>query len=333
MNAHVTNQPLVSAVIIFLNGQAFIREAIESVIAQTYHNWELLLVDDGSTDESTRIAREYAERVPERIVYRDHPGHRNLGMSAARNLGVREARGVYIAFLDCDDIWLPHKLAEQVAIMESYPDVAMLYGRTRYWHSWTGKPEDQHRDSYTELGVPADRVHQPPGLVALYLADENTLPGTCTALLRRDVVMRVGGFEDSFRDLYEDMVLWIKLAATAPAVAKDTCWAYYRQHKHSSCSVADQIGAWDAYRPNRPRKMFLEWAARYLSQAGIRDLEVSEVLNAQLWPYRHPMAWRATRLLKERLLPLTARVITAGKRWVHAALTHWCRKPEIPGRS
>jgi glycosyltransferase involved in cell wall biosynthesis len=325
--------PLVTGIIIFLNGEAFIREAIESVLTQTYPGWELLLIDDGSTDRSTEIGLEYAKTYPDRVRYLNHDGHRNLGMSASRNLGIKAAKGTYIGFLDCDDIWLPHKLAEQVAIMESCPDVAMLYGRTKYWHSWTGKPEDQQRDSYTELGVQADRVHQPPGLVAMYLADENTLPGTCTALFRRDAVMRVGGFEDSFRDLYEDMVLWIKLAATAPAMAKDTCWAYYRQHKHSSCSVAGQTGAWDAYRPNRPRKMFLEWAARYLSEAGIRDRKVAEVLNAQLRPYRHPMAWRAARLLKERLLPLVDRVISAGKRRAHAALMHGCRRSEIRNRS
>src|SRR5689334_8717967 len=114
MNEH----PLVSAVIIFFNGENFLKESIESVRAQTYPNWELLLADDGSTDGSPALARRYAEAEPSRIKYLEHPGHENRGKNAARNLGVRHARGKYIAPLDHDDVWLPNKLEEQVAILE-----------------------------------------------------------------------------------------------------------------------------------------------------------------------------------------------------------------------
>ena len=86
-------QPLVSVVIIFLNPGEFLSEAIESVFAQTYGNWELLLVDDGSTDSSTDVALQYAARYPERTRYLEHKGHQNRGMSASRNLGIRNARG------------------------------------------------------------------------------------------------------------------------------------------------------------------------------------------------------------------------------------------------
>ena len=82
---------LVSAVIIFLNAERFLEEAIESVRAQTYTDWELLLVDDGSTDGSSGCARRHAAAEPGRIRYLDHPGHVNLGMSAARNLGSESA--------------------------------------------------------------------------------------------------------------------------------------------------------------------------------------------------------------------------------------------------
>src|SRR5512147_1824882 len=107
----MTNQPLVSGVIIFWNAERFLQEAIESVLAQTYPSWELLLVDDGSTDGASEIARSYAARHPERIRYLEHPGHRNRGMSASRNLGLQQSRGALVAFLDSDDVWLPEKLA------------------------------------------------------------------------------------------------------------------------------------------------------------------------------------------------------------------------------
>src|SRR5215218_5812117 len=98
----MSSESLVSVIIIFLDAERFIEEAIESVFAQTYDDWELLLVDDGSTDGDTRIALEYAEQNPGRVRYLQHPGHQNRGMSASRNLGIGSARGEYIAFLDAD---------------------------------------------------------------------------------------------------------------------------------------------------------------------------------------------------------------------------------------
>jgi glycosyltransferase involved in cell wall biosynthesis len=112
-------KPLVSCVVIFLNGEQYIREAIESVFSQVYEHWELFLVDDGSTDSSTQIARHYAQQHPDKVHYLEHPGHQNRGMSAARNLGIRHAQGAYLAFLDADDLWLPQKLERQVAILET----------------------------------------------------------------------------------------------------------------------------------------------------------------------------------------------------------------------
>lgn len=325
--------PLVSGIIIFLNGEAFIREAIESVVAQTYPRWELLLVDDGSTDRSTDIALEYAKAYPERVKYLDHEGHRNLGMSAARNVGIKAAKGTYIGFLDCDDVWLPHKLAEQVAIMEACPEAGMVYGRTRYWHSWTGKQEDQSRDSFTELDVPVDTVLSPPALVPVFLRNENALPGTCTALMRRDVVTRTGGFVDSFRDLYEDMVFWIKMAVEAPALVKDTCWAYYRQHDQSSCTVADRAGYWHGWQPNRPREVFLEWVVGYLSEKGVTDPAVWEALTKESWPYRHPIRYRADRFVNERVLPLTRRALDVVRSRVQPAIRRLRRRAEAQANS
>src|SRR3989442_388097 len=102
----------VSVVIPFLNAEKFIQETIESVFAQTYPDWELLLVDDGSTDGSKTIAQHYAARFPDKVRYLTHNNHQNKGRSASRNLGFEHARGELIAFLDSDDVWLPRKLEE-----------------------------------------------------------------------------------------------------------------------------------------------------------------------------------------------------------------------------
>src|SRR5690349_4304048 len=85
------HDPLVSVILIFFNCEAFLQEAIDSVLAQTYRNWELLLIDDGSTDKSTDIAKNAMHLHPCRIRYFDHIGHRNKGMSASRNEGFRRS--------------------------------------------------------------------------------------------------------------------------------------------------------------------------------------------------------------------------------------------------
>ncbi len=100
----MSQDPLVSAIVIFFNAEQFLREAVDSVFAQTYDNWELLLVDDGSTDGSISIARSYADRHPERVDYLQHEHQGNRGRSTSRNLGISHARGQYVALLDADDV-------------------------------------------------------------------------------------------------------------------------------------------------------------------------------------------------------------------------------------
>ena len=120
-NLPLSDKPLVSVIIIFLNAERFLEEAIESVLSQTFANWELLLVDDGSTDGSTEIARSYSENESGKVGYLEHDRHENRGMSASRNLGIRYSKGKHIAFLDSDDVWLPHKLERQVAVLQCPP--------------------------------------------------------------------------------------------------------------------------------------------------------------------------------------------------------------------
>ena len=119
-------QPLVSVIIAFLNEEKFLKEAVNSVLEQDYANWELLLVDDGSTNNSTAIAKAFAQKFPNRIFYLEHENHANKGVCASRNKGVAAARGELLAFLDADDVWLPGKLTEQVAVFLQYPEIDMV---------------------------------------------------------------------------------------------------------------------------------------------------------------------------------------------------------------
>jgi glycosyltransferase involved in cell wall biosynthesis len=283
---------MVTAIVIFFNaGETFFREAIESILAQTYENWELLLVDDGSTDISTEIARQYVNRYPGKLRYLEHEGHQNRGMSAARNLGIQHASGKYIAFLDADDLWLPQKLARQVAILESYPEVAMAYSSTWMWYGWTGDPEDIKLDRGRVLGIQPDRVVQPPTLLTRSLEGSET-PGTCSVLIRRETIQAVGGCEESFQGLFEDQALLAKIFARSPVFVASGHWDRYRQHSQSCCHVAQDRGTYDPIQPNAARQNYLNWLESYLSAQGMQDTDVWRVLQTSLERYRHPVRYR-----------------------------------------
>lgn len=112
---------LISVIIPVYNAERYLAEAIESVLAQTRPPDEIIVVDDGSTDESARVTRRFAKPV----LYR-HQFHNGAG--AARNLGVTQAQGEWLTFLDADDLWLPDKLARQIALLKSDPDLEMVFG-------------------------------------------------------------------------------------------------------------------------------------------------------------------------------------------------------------
>lgn len=119
LSAELNSAPLVSVVIPTYNRARIIRKALDTALAQTYENIEIIVVDDGSTDDTETALADYADKI--RYIKQS-----NQGASAARNHGIREARGKYIAFLDSDDQWLPHKLERQVALMESQPDLSFV---------------------------------------------------------------------------------------------------------------------------------------------------------------------------------------------------------------
>lgn len=274
-------QPLVSIITIFLNAEDYLEEAIASAIAQSYDAWELLLVDDGSTDSSSKIARHYTDRYPEKIRYLEHPGHANLGMSASRNLGIQHARGDYIAFLDADDVYLPDKIAQQVAILESHPEAALVCGRTKWWYSWTGNESDRLRDFLQKYTLPLNTVISPPAILILFLKDE--WASLCDVMVRQQAVETVGGYETSFRGMYEDQAFHAKLCLKYPAFLSSECWYLYRQHPQA-CTTDSHISG----KTLAARHTFLIWLEDYLSKAGLQQTQVWRVVQQELFSYRHP---------------------------------------------
>jgi len=273
-----SSDPLVSIVTAFFNAERFLQEAIDSVLSQGYKNWEFLLVDDGSTDGGGAIARRYAEEYPQKVYYIEHPNHENRGAAASRNVGVRRARGKYVAILDADDVWLPHKLEQQVAILEATPRAAMVCGVSLYWHSWTGKPEDRELDSVPGLGIELNRLYEPPELLTrLYPLGHGGAPCPSDILLRRNAMEPDGGFQEDFRglyQLYEDQVFLTKLYLKRPVFVSTELWDKYRIHPNSCVSAVTAAGKYDTV-----RQAFLNWFEKYLLEQGMKDTSVWTALR------------------------------------------------------
>jgi glycosyltransferase involved in cell wall biosynthesis len=296
-NLSMSHGPLVSVIIIFFNAEEFIQEAIDSVFSQTYEMWELLLVDDGSKDASSMIARRYAEQFPEKVRYLHHPGYQNLDMPASRNVGITAARGEYIAFLDADDVWFSQKLERQLAILEANAEAVLVYGLDQYWYSWAADSGDSQRDFVYPLVVQPNLVIRPPLLFRPFLQGHVITPCPTGILVRRVACERVGGFEESFRGIYhiyEDQAFYAKLCLELPVIAMDECWARYRQHPNSSCAIAQRMGySRDA------REFFLYWLKGYLQERKVRDPQIWSALHVELWKHHHPhINWYLKRLRK-----------------------------------
>ena len=319
----MNQQPLVSIVLIFLNEKRFLNEAVQSVLAQTFDDWELLFVDDGSSDGSSAIARRYAEQMPEKVRCFEHPGHANRGMSASRNLGIRNARGKYVAPFDGDDVWLPEKLREQVGILEAHPEVALTYGLLRLWYSWTGRPEDAHRDCLFGTNrrghAPnANRIVQPPEQLAIFLRDLWYIP--CSVLVRRSVLLQVGGYEDSFADLFEDAVVWAKVCLHHPIYVSDKCSYLYRRHSDNTTLILHREGKGPA-----ARERYLERVEQYFLTHEVTDRPVWRALRWAQVLNRNPHLLGLLELARGRFIRERLRGYRRGlaRRFLPKAVRSW----------
>lgn len=284
--------PFISVIIPFFNDASFLTEAIESVLQQTFTDWELLLINDGSTDKSTEIASQYAAAFPQRIKHLAHPGYANKGVSATRNLGFAHANGTWIALLDADDVWLPEKLSAQTAIAQLHPESALICEASRYWHSWQGHGK---KDDLVLVGNGLTGLYPPPTLLPLlYPFGKGAAPCPSSLLIRKEVLDELGGAEESFtgyKQLYEDQALLTKIYLSYPVFISQQCHNQYRQRPGSLMDTA--------YRENQyheVRQYFLDFFENYTTQKGLYpDLSRQLLYKARL-PYKRGLINQVERL-------------------------------------
>jgi glycosyltransferase involved in cell wall biosynthesis len=277
--------PAVSVIMPFLNQERYIAEAIESVRAQTMDAWELLLIDDGSTDASAAIAASFADRDPGRVRVLRHGDGGNHGAAASRNLGLASARGDFVAFLDADDLYERWKLESEVEILRRNADAAMLYGPACWWSS-DGKGPCRAE----KLGIPSEHLYAPPELCTrIILRHQGAVPCTCAVLMRRDVAVELGGFEEDFA-LYEDQTLWVKTFLRHPVFVTARPASRYRQHGESTSARARRAGEYHPLRMHAAELRFFEWLRRYVEANGIADPALLRAIRAASSSYRRPTA-------------------------------------------
>ncbi len=219
--------PRVTVIIPTYNRAWILERAVSSVLAQTFSDFELIIVDDGSTDATSEVIAGYGEKIIS--IYQE-----NQGVSAARNAGICAAKGDYIAFLDSDDAWMPEKLSVQVAFMEAHPEL-MICQTEEIWirNNRRVNPKVKHRKPSGDIFIPS---------LSLCLVSPSAV------MMHRRLFDRVGLFDGSF-PACEDYDLWLRVAVDYPVGLIETPLIYkYGGH-------ADQLSASPALDKYRIRSL------------------------------------------------------------------------------
>jgi glycosyltransferase involved in cell wall biosynthesis len=214
---------LVSVIIPVFNGAKTIAQTIASVQQQTFQNLEILVMDDGSQDETIAVVQQLSQADP-RIQIQSHS---NRGPSASRNRGLTIAKGEYVSFLDADDLWTPDKLQAQMEALQSVPEAIVAY-------SWTDFIDGDDRVLHSGLRSRHN------GTVLAALLQGNFLESGSNALVRTDWARQVGGWDDSLWTA-EDWDFYLRLAAQGPFVCMPKAQVQYRQSDTSHSLKLGQI--------------------------------------------------------------------------------------------
>jgi glycosyltransferase involved in cell wall biosynthesis len=269
--------PLISVVLPTYNRAALLAEAVASVLAQSFENWECIVVDDGSTDETPELLARISDRRLRRLTI-PHSGN----PAVPRNAALAVARGRLLAFLDDDDLWYPEKLAVQLPLLAG--------GRCRW--SYTGFIR-RDRDGRESWRAPPDRL--PDGAILGALLETRAAVALPTVMAERALVTEAGGFDAALRTR-EDYALWLTLAERAPVAVAPEPLTIVRDH------------AGRVFRPEANRMslvLYGRWLER-VSDPGLRRIcrrrlaethltEARRQVAAGRWPASLPSVLRAAR--------------------------------------
>jgi glycosyltransferase involved in cell wall biosynthesis len=283
-------QPLVSVIMPTYNGSKYIAESIESALAQTYPSVELIVVDDGSTDDTTEVVRRYGDRVT--LLQQ-----KNGGTAAARNFGIAHAHGELIALLDHDDLWLPNKLERQIPVFAESPRVGMVHTGARWFQTET------HASTSEVIPALSLDYHD---LLAWCLVS------CCTVMFTRKAFDEAGPFDASLLGT-DDWDMWIRIAALYEVRGVTDILSEVRLHGNNQGSNAERTYTHCMHVVSKPRNAHQDCpqcrAALKSAAAGVKS------------DYHTRMCHAARQALNERKLALAVRLRLRGLARNPAALT------------
>lgn len=250
------DEPLVSIIMNCRNGESYLRDAIDSIFAQTYANWEIIFFDNASTDSSEAIARCYGEKL--------HYFHstQSMPLGAARNAAIGKARGELIAFLDTDDRWLPDKLAWQVAVFHDQPQIDFVYSNYYILQAATGR---------ITLGL---RKPQPEGDVfGVFLRHYPV--NLQTVMLRSSSLQKLNDLFDPTLEVSEEYDLFMRLLSVSKAHYLNQPTAVYRVHNNmSSIRHIDKYPVENNYILGKLRAMMPDLEQRYPDEVAYLNAKI-----------------------------------------------------------
>jgi glycosyltransferase involved in cell wall biosynthesis len=295
----VMSLPFVSVVIPTYNYGRFVTDAVESVLAQTYRDFEIIVVDDGSSDDTQTKLEAYLDRI---ISIRQE----NQGCSAARNAGIKAAKGDWVAFMDADDLWHPRKLEIQMAYLARHPDVSMVASdHSQGFHlGWLEIPSDSE--------VPAERI----GLEDIAVRSRF---GPSGVIVRKECFDKVGVFDPDLRSV-EDREMWMRIACHYHIENLKLPLWWYRIHGASMCYVVSRMISFErkvlertfAMHPLLKKKWrtrlkafsYYHRSAAYMySTAGMHIQALAQVLwSLAVWPLPYPKRDSLTPMERPKML-------------------------------
>lgn len=295
--------PAVSVVIPVHNSQRFISEALQSVLDQSFQDFEIIVVDDGSTDGSRKIIDRF--RGP--ITYHYQA---NRGAAAARNAGLSLAKGAWVAFLDSDDIWYPNKLAVQMNCARSSPEVSFFYSDIDVIDDGGGirqrallSTEARRNGNNQRRSLIPHRTRRPTFVSVVF--NGRPFPYPSTVLARTAMLLRVGGFNPHFVSNYhEDFELFARVARVSEVRFIPEPLIKYREHppprdrsiRHRNWfMLLESLSELWANDPEKQAVLQRQYAKHYARLTRERlltgDLRKAQVYFRQACDYR-PMSWR-----------------------------------------
>jgi len=305
--------PVVSVVLPTFNRLEYIPKAIDSVFAQTFTDWELIIADDGSTGEALTYLRRIAERPRVRLICFEHTGN----PAFLRNAAISEALGEYVAFLDSDDLWVPVKLELQLASLRAHK--SRRWGYTKFvLIDPSGEPTQWMRRTG---GWPT-----PDGWILDRLAKVETLIALPSVIAARSLLREVGGFDETLLGS-EDVDLWLRLAVESEVDALSEPLTLVHRHSQHFSTRGSEVFSYAAMATEkamrakgmghlrtlfqRERGKIAVQLARWYAGSGDRERAYGAVISSTRHIWRYPSLWSTA---------LTALAVASTPAWVRTAV-------------